>query len=229
MIAVITPSIREPELELNRQSLALQTFRDFKWYVCSPFEYKSCDVWIPEPPRNEGDFMGENKAYNAIFDKVEGDLIVTLNDSLWLKGNALEKFWEYYQKDPLSCVAMMGNHYAKVENGLGSDMTYEDVRRSSFTQPLSSSTITNFDACCSSFPVEALKKAGKIDPMWDKYCCFGPRELMFKIRALGYSLYISSESGYLGQKHEKKYDPNNTWDIKFKEGKEIWEKMYEKS
>ena len=52
---------------------------------------------------------------------------------------------------------------------------------------------------------------------------------MFKIRALGYSLYISSESDYLGQKHEKKYDPNNTWDIKFKEGKEIWEKMYEKS
>lgn len=221
-ISVITPAVREEELELNRQSLLQQTFKDFEWIVCSPFPYLPEGILpfkhVGDPPKNPGDFMGENKAYNELFKLVNGELVVTLNDSIWLKPNALEVFWKHYQEDPMSCVAFMGNHYEKVIDGVGYNITYKDIRPNQFHSDFEPTKIIPFDACCSSIPAAAVKAVGKIDPIWDQYCCFGIREFMTQVVRLGYSLYMSKESGYLGQKHTKLYDKEDLWNEKFERG-----------
>jgi hypothetical protein len=226
LISVITPAVRLEELELNRQSLATQDFKDFKWYVCSPFPYQYADVWIKDPPLNPEDYMGENKAYNQLFKYAQGELVVTLNDSIWLKSNGLSKFWEYYRTDVRSCFCFMGNHYREVKYGQGIDITYQDVRPLQYQHSVSGSTLVNFDACCSSIPMSAVRKIGFIDPVWDQFCCWGIRSFMHDVRQAGYTLNISSESTYLGQKHTKEYDPNGLWNQKFEEGRVLYEKLY---
>lgn len=237
-ISVITPAVRAKELLINYESLKKQTFTDFEWIICSPravwdeimplvrgqseSDRQFPIVWTEDLPLNPGDFMGENKAYNELFKLVKGKLVVTLNDSIWLDPNALEVFWRHYQEDPMSCVAFMGNHYEKVVDGVGKNMTYEDVRQWQVHQDYEETRITNFDACCSSIPAKVVKEIGSIDPMWDKYCCFGIREFMTQVTQKGYTLYISKESGYLGQKHTKLYDKEDLWNRKFDEGDRIY-------
>lgn len=225
-ISVVTPAIRLDELELNRRSLLAQTFKEFEWIVCSPFEYLAEGIdrflWCPDVPKNEGDFMGENKAYNELFKRVRGELVVTLNDSIWLQPNALEILWNLYQANKMSCVALMGNHYEKVIDGVGQNMTYEDVRVGQAQGDLTPTHITNFDACVSSIPAKAVKEVGSIDPIWDKYCCFGIREFMYKVTKLGYQLFLTTQSAFVAQKHAKLYDPNDEWNVKFEQGDALY-------
>lgn len=224
-ISVITPAVRKDELAICYNSLQNQTLKDFEWIVCSPFRYSLSDKWILDLPLNPGDFMGENKAYNQLFSEVSGELVVTLNDSIYLKPDALQTFWDFYQQNQKSCLAMIGNHYETVDaDGNGLNMTYEDVRATQIHSDFDTTTITNFDACCSSIPAKAVKEIGSIDPVWDKYCCFGIREFMYKVKQLGYTLYLTRLSGYLGQKHQKLYDSTNLWDEKFNEGEDFFYK-----
>lgn len=82
-ISVITTSIRPKGLEITRQSLMNQTFRDFEWLV---------DInWTGEHDLN--------RAYNRLLKRSKGELIVSLQDYIKIEPDALEKLWEAYQKD----------------------------------------------------------------------------------------------------------------------------------
>lgn len=222
-ISVITPSIRLPELELVRESLTKQTFDDFEWIVCSPFEYRFAR-WIQSRPKNEDDFWGYCKAMNDLFKVAKGYLVVVCNDSQYLKKDVLQRFWTHFEEDPTSCVAGLGNHYKKVVNGVGVDETYHDVRFNQYSS-FQGATETSFDSCLCSIPYRAILFSQGINEVFDKVCCYGDREMMVRIRRLGFTLNIDPKIEFVAQKHTKEYDPLNKWGEKFVEGEKLYNEI----
>lgn len=118
-ITVVTPTIRREGLDIVAKSLQNQTFKDFQWLVCSPFDYE-----IPEGisgmhlkdafVENEGGFWGLNRAYNWLFACSEGDLIVTLQDWIYIPPDGLQKFWDVHEKFPDFVVSGVGDQYERV-------------------------------------------------------------------------------------------------------------------
>lgn len=116
MITVVTPSIRKAGLEIVRQALANQTYRDFEWLICSPF-----DPEIPEARWVKDDFKeknlklkwGLNHAYNALFKEAKGELIVSWQDWIWAPENTLEKFLFNWQETK-GIISGVGDQYLRM-------------------------------------------------------------------------------------------------------------------
>lgn len=83
-ISVITPSIRPLGLEMTRQALLCQTFKDFEWIV---------DI----NSTGESDL---NTSLNRCIKRASGELIVFLQDYIKIEPEGLQKFWEAYEKNP---------------------------------------------------------------------------------------------------------------------------------
>ena len=82
-ITVITPTIRPRGLEVVRQSLIAQTFKDFEWLV---------DVnWTGQHDLN--------KSYNRLIKMAKGELLVSLQDYIKIEPEALQQLWEAYKED----------------------------------------------------------------------------------------------------------------------------------
>ena len=83
-ISVVTPSIRPSGLEVVRDSLAKQTFKDFEWLV-------------------EINTSGEhdlNFAFNKMLDRAQGELIVFYQDFIKIPNDGLQKFWDFHVEHP---------------------------------------------------------------------------------------------------------------------------------
>jgi hypothetical protein len=82
-ITVMTCSIRPKGLEIVRESLLAQTFRDFEWVV----ELN----WTGKHDLNEAD--------NRCIKRAKGELLVSIQDYTKIEPDALQRLWEAYQED----------------------------------------------------------------------------------------------------------------------------------
>jgi hypothetical protein len=83
-ISILTTSIRPKGLEIVRESLLKQGFRDFEWLV-------------------ELNWTGKhdlNQSYNRLIKRASGELIVSLQDYIKIEPDALQKLWEAHQSHP---------------------------------------------------------------------------------------------------------------------------------
>lgn len=82
-ISVITTSIRPNGLDIIRESLLKQTFKDFEWLT-------------------EINWTGKhdlNASYNRLIKRASGELIVSLQDYIKIGPDALQKLWDVYETD----------------------------------------------------------------------------------------------------------------------------------
>lgn len=93
-VSVITPTVRLDGLKVVEDALNKQTFRDFEWLICSkdPYDVQSVmnSSWILDD--YEGGFWTLNRAYNKLFRHAEGEIIVSLQDWIWIPPDGLQKF-----------------------------------------------------------------------------------------------------------------------------------------
>lgn len=90
-VSIVTPSIRIDGLYVLKEALEEQTFKDFEWLICSPTDPGIRSArWIPDK-FTEG-FWTLNRAYNSLFKHSQGELIVTLQDWIWIAPDGIEKF-----------------------------------------------------------------------------------------------------------------------------------------
>lgn len=83
-ISVLSPSIRPAGLEITRQGLLAQTFRDFEWIT---------DInWTGDHDLN--------RSYNRMLRRAQGELVVSLQDWIRITPDYLQKFWDAYEEFP---------------------------------------------------------------------------------------------------------------------------------
>lgn len=145
-ISVITTSIRPKGLEIVRQSLLSQTFRDFEWLV---------DInWTGE--------QDLNKAYNRLLKRAKGELIVSLQDYIKIEPDALQRLWGAYQENPDTFITCP---VGKVDNEDYSGEPKWDWRVSPHAQMDWRMWEIDFGAC----PKEAIFKIGGFDEELDNF------------------------------------------------------------
>lgn len=118
-ISIIFVTNRPGALEILHENLKRQTFKDFEAIIADELdrEYEASYSFKHFKPRQkkDGEVWNLNKAYNDALEKAEGQLIVFLQDYIWIPSNALERFWELYQLYPDDLITGVGH---KAKHGL---------------------------------------------------------------------------------------------------------------
>lgn len=123
---VVTPTIRPEGLHVVREALENQTFVDFDWLVCSPFDPKPFADWATWVPDNfKGGHWTLNRAYQAMIKQADCDLIVSWQDFTHAGRDALARFYKNYLFDDKLLVSAIGDKY---ENEIFKVKTWSDPR-----------------------------------------------------------------------------------------------------
>ena len=133
-VSVLTPTIRKEGLDLVHEALKRQTFDDFEWLIGSPFDPELKSSWFPidwVPDTFEGGFWTLNRIYNKLFSQARGDLIVTLQDWIYVTPDGLEMFWEDFEAtDGNACISGVGDQYSELDAlGKPSIKVWSDPRK----------------------------------------------------------------------------------------------------
>ncbi|MDE2098566.1 MAG: glycosyltransferase [Patescibacteria group bacterium] len=116
-ISLICVTNRKHFEDVLFDDVARQTFQDFEVIIADD----NCEsnepthLWFKPRQKNEGDVWNLNKAYNDCLDRATGELLVFLQDFIWIPDEGLKKFWDAYQKHPNALVTGVGH---KALNGL---------------------------------------------------------------------------------------------------------------
>jgi glycosyltransferase involved in cell wall biosynthesis len=209
MISVITPSVRPDGLDIIKKCLKRQDFDDYEWIVASPFEYKDCDLWLQDPPKEPDDFWGLCKAWNQAYAHAKGDLIVNIQDKIYFPHDTLSRFWFHYQNNPKALIGAIGHQYSDVdETGKPVNVVWNDPR---WRVDISFQDVppSEMEMTMCSIPRQALWDCGGIDEEYDKCNGAQEKEMCFRLRELGYKFYLDHTIEYRAIKHGRLTDD---WD-----------------
>ena len=225
-ISVITPSVRPEGLPMVRKALEAQTFKGgLEWIVCSPADRLE-DVdgarVIAEPPRNEGDFYGLNKALNALVAASQGELLVICVDYTCPPPNALQTMWDRYTRKKWFCTTVPVRLCANVENDVPKDVAWIDPRIKWYPKGWSMCKPQDFDFALASIPSKAFAIAGGIDETFDRFAGMSEKEFMIRATRKGYEAAIDTEMPVYGWMHPA-HGP--AWDEAFKGAEKYLEEV----
>lgn len=207
-ISIITTTVRPLGLPIIERSLKRQTLKDFEWIIVAPekiHEEITKILTIPftllsDPPKNEGDFWTLCKAWNKGYAHARGELIINVQDWIWLEPDTLERFWNHYQSNPKSIVSAVGDHYDQVdEKGRPMNTVWEDPRVKSKGFYLTDANQIEMSVC--SVPQQAVLDCGGVDEIYDTCNGVQEKEMCFRLMALGYEMYIDEDIKYLALHH----------------------------
>lgn len=205
-ISVVTPSIRPDGLELTRATLQAQTFKDFEWLIGSSF-----DPNIPEAVWVKDDFTGGfwtlNRIQTKLCEAAKGELIVFLQDYIWVSPDGLQKFWDRY-KETGAAIVGVGDKFDSVEvGGRHGKMTHVDVRRaqlhSTFEKAKDPATALEMNwACC---PKSALKAVNYFvdEADFKGFSCDNVMVADRMHRKVGLEVYTDSTNECWGYEHPR--------------------------
>lgn len=198
-ISIVSPSNRINGLDIVGKCLEKQTFRDFEWLKIHK-----------EPEKKEGDFYNLNKVWNQLFNKAQGELIVSIVDYTEFEPDTLSKLWEHYINSPLSCISGIGVQYKDGK------VNWTDPRVSNQGIHMISPVDMEFRLC--SVPRRAIQAVGGVDEEYDKVVAVSEKEMCLRIGYLGYKFYIDQSIVYKFYTHE---DHGKEWDILYKKSVEM--------
>jgi len=221
-LTVITPTVRPQGCEIVAKSLRKQDFRDFEWLIVAP-EHLRADVegytvsqphiFVPEPPKREGDFWNLSKAWNKAYAFSKGQLIVNVQDMVWLPPDTLSRFWQHYKNNPKALVTAVGHHYSDIDSiGKPSNLVWQDPRARMDIGTFYKVSPSEMEMCVCSIPKQAIIDCGGMDEEYDKGPGVGEKELSHRVEKLGYDLYIDQSIEYRGVKHGRLTED---WDEKY--------------
>lgn len=211
-VSIITPSIRKEGLDLIRESLLQQTFTDWEWIVCSPFEVEDA-IWVKDT-FNTG-FWGLNRAYNALFEKATGDIIISWQDWIWLPPDALQKMVDAVESTG-GVVSGVGDQYQRLNEDTGKPEVkiWSDPRKNlnhgSFYECNTDDIEWNF----AGFPRKAVFDVGGMDEHLD-FLGYGGDQLqtMERIYEFGYKTFIDQTNESFTLRHDRSnFGGQENWD-----------------
>ena len=206
MITCITPSVRKDGLDIVKRCLKRQTV-EYEWIVASPFEYE-CDLWLPDPPKKEGDFWNLCKAWNNAYAHAKGELIVNIQDLIWFPPDMLERFWTHYKSNPKALVTAVGNHYDESLNNI----VWQDPRKRTDKGTFYKIENSDMEMSVCSIPKQAILDCGGIDEEYDKGPGIQEKEMCLRLSVLGYEMWIDQSIEYKAIHHERL---TKDWDDKY--------------
>lgn len=220
-ISIVTPSVRPDGIVLVDKSLSNQTYKNFEWLICGPetlrkdFEARikhNKYRYLGNPPLKKGMYWDLNFSYNRMFKKAKGELIVSLQDNIWIPPNGLSKFW-YAYKQTGGAISGVGDQYLRLgEYGKPEVKVWEDPRKRSDLGDLYKCMPNDHEWNWGCFPKEAIFKIGGMDEELDFLGVGGDQlQAMERMFEAGYETYLdqTNESFTLRHGRPKDWDKNH--------------------
>lgn len=121
-ISVIFVTNRKGWENILHFNLFRQTFRDFEIIVADEYALDATimfgDHHFKPREKLKGDVWNINKAYNDAIYRATGELLVFLQDYIWIPDDGLERFWNLHEKYPVSFLAGVGHKAAFLLHGI---------------------------------------------------------------------------------------------------------------
>jgi hypothetical protein len=218
MVSVITPSIRPEALDIVRQGLLKQSFKDWEWLIGSPFDPKIKEArWIKD--EFTGGFWTLNRIYNALIAASHGELIVSWQDSIWVPQDGLQKFDDAWNEvNNTSVISGVGDQYAQLSRfGKPEVKIWSDPRKTDRYGSFYECTFPDVEWNWCAIPKVALEMVGGFDDQLD-FRGFGMDgyQVNERLNTLGYKFYLDQSNESFTLRHgrdahggEKEWDKNN--------------------
>jgi hypothetical protein len=212
-VSVITPTLRKEGLNVVRNSLAHQSYRNFEHLIGSPFDPEIPEaIWVKD--NFKGGFWSLNRIYNRLFSRASGEIIVTWQDWIWAPPDALEKFVINVEAAQ-AVVSGVGDQYEKVGRfGKPEIKIWSDPRKTdkygSFYECNPNDAEWNFCA----FPREAIFKIGGMDEKLD-FLGYGGDQLQAveRMDACGTRFFLDQENESYTVRHSRDlFGGQKNWD-----------------
>jgi hypothetical protein len=97
-------------MKYYKEQLDKQTFKDFE-FICANDSGED-GGFIPRQ-KDGGDCWNLNKAYNDAIKQAKGELLVFIQDFIWIPANSLQRFWDVYSIYGKILVTGCGHKYEK--------------------------------------------------------------------------------------------------------------------
>lgn len=176
MISVLSPSVRPAGLEITRQCLLAQTFKNFEWLT----------------EINSSGQPDLNTAYNKMLRRAKGELVVSLQDNIFIEPDTLQKCWDYYQKHPTRFVTFPVSQGSPDKWDWRNDQEERKV------------TELDWEIDFGMAPLLPLKEIGGFDEQLEKMT-WGYDNVNVGVRAVmaGYEIWVMPEIKAIGLPHER--------------------------
>jgi hypothetical protein len=127
-VSVLIPTNRPGGLEHAARSLCAQTFTDFEVLVGSPFD-PGPGPWRWIRDDFEGGFWTLNRCYNRLFAEARGQLLVSLQDYIWVPPDGLARFAAAHARTGGTVTGVSDQHVSIGLDGALGPLHWRDVRR----------------------------------------------------------------------------------------------------
>lgn len=218
MISIITPSVRKEGLDIVAKSIQKQTHEDWEWLIGSSFDPEiPWATWVKDD--FEGGFWTLNRIYNKLFQEAKGDIIVSLQDHIYIPPMGLESFYDsFIALQGKGLVSGVGDQYKSLDAlGKPTDKIWNDPRKSKEQHPGS------FYQChwndvewnWAVMPKQAIIDVGGMDEGLDHLGYGGDQlQLMQRLNDLGnYSFWLDRTNESYTVRHDRsKHGGQENWD-----------------
>lgn len=185
-ISVLTPSIRPEGLEITRKSLMLQILTDFEWLV---------DI-------NWTGHHDLNASYNRLLRRAKGELVVSLQDYIYVRSDYLQRFWQAHEEHPRAFItAPVG----KVDNLNYSGDAKWDWRawRDNETKNIRPCEWNTWECDSACAPLSALKEIGGFDEALDGHWSADNVNVGKRAQLAGYEFLCLFDNPAVAYNHDK--------------------------
>jgi len=207
-VSVLIPTNRPGGLLHASASLPQQTFDDFEILIGTPFD-PGFGRWVKDD--FQGGFWSLNRIYNRLFAEAKGELLVSLQDFIWVPPTGIQNFWKAYEKTG-SCITGVGDQYKTVAyDGWHGAPVWYDPRKDWYSGFAECKDALNHEWNWGCFPRAAVMDIGGMDEELDFLGYGGDQpSAVERLRDNGQRFFIDPANEIFAQKHGR---PDN-WDDK---------------
>jgi len=176
-------------------------------------------VYVRQSDKREGAYTNLAHADNEGFRACSGELIVCLQDYLWINPSGFTRYWEVYQDHPTALVTGVGNQYNKPyptnpngkitvfdkpytkrpEGLFWTDPRCEEDPQTTFSERPPVSWELNW----ASIPNKVIKDLGGMDEEFDFHgFAFDNTYIATKAQLMGYKIYLDKGNECMGFNHD---------------------------
>lgn len=115
-VSVIMPTARYGGLDVLESSLANQTFRDFEVLVVDELHRQDIIeslgfIYVEPPPKKPGMWWNLDASLNRAIRHSKGELIVQLNDYVYIPPDGIQKYIDYHYKEPSALISGVSDQF----------------------------------------------------------------------------------------------------------------------
>jgi len=215
-VSVITPTIRPEGLSIVQKALDSQTFKDFEWLIGAKgpnlrASEKYPIHWISD--NFEGGFWTLNRIYNQLFKKAKGEIVVTWQDFIYARPDALQRFVDTIKDTSGGIISGVGDQYERVgKYGKPEVKIWNDPRKDSSGE-LYECPAKDVEWNFAAFPKEKIFAVGGMDEELDFFGYGGDQyQVGERFEAMGYKSYLDQSNESFTVRHDRsKHGGQENW------------------